>query len=115
MHDHAGRPELQLEQYALHNCSVVAAKGDVDVDSLPPLRQAMEEAAAAHPAVVLDASGVTFVDSSALNLLLHFHRSTTLRIVAPSPQLVRLLKITGADKVVHISPTLTRACSAAAS
>lgn len=54
---------------------------------------------AALSVLVLDASQVTFADSSALNRLLLIHQATTLRIAAPAPQLLRLLQITGADQV----------------
>lgn len=55
------------------------------MDSLPPLRQAMEAAAAAGPVLVLDTGEMSFADSSALNLLLLMHQTTTLRIAAPPP------------------------------
>lgn len=55
--------------------------------SLPPLRQAME-AAATGPVLVLDTGEMSFADSSALNLLLLMHQTTTLRIAAPPHQLI---------------------------
>lgn len=63
---------------------VIEVGGKLDLDTLPPLRQALEAAADAQPTTVLDLSDVTFADSSALNLLLLFSQSTDLRLAAPS-------------------------------
>ncbi|MEU7335666.1 MULTISPECIES: STAS domain-containing protein [unclassified Streptomyces] len=107
----AGRPEVQLEQYALGGCWVVAVRGDLDFASLPPLRRALEDAGAAHPVVVLDASATGFADSSALNLLLRIHQTATLRLVSPSRRLARVLELTGTDRVFSVFPTVEGACS----
>jgi anti-anti-sigma factor len=109
------RPELIVKQYAQEGSWVVVAQGDLDADTLPPLAQAMEEAAAAHQVLVLDAAAVSFADSSALNLLLRIHQSTALRIASPRPQLLRLLEITGADEVLGTYPSTADACSAGTS
>ena len=46
--------------------------------------------------IELDLSGVTFLDSSALNVLLSVRRhNPTMRIVTPSPIVSRLLELTG--------------------
>ncbi|MFE5141328.1 STAS domain-containing protein [Streptomyces fagopyri] len=102
---------MQLDQCALDGCWVVAVTGDLDFDSLPPLRQVLEDAGAAHPVVVLDASAAGFADSSALNLLLRVHQSATLRLVAPSRRLARVLELTGTDQVFSVFPTVEHACS----
>ncbi|MFE3660702.1 STAS domain-containing protein [Streptomyces sp. NPDC059165] len=98
-----------VDQYAVDGLWVVAAHGDLDLNNLPPLTDALTEASASHSTVVLDASGITFADSSFLNLVLRFHRCTTLRVAAPQAQLLRLLEITGGDQVLDIRPTLDAA------
>ncbi|CAM5497776.1 STAS domain-containing protein [Streptomyces xanthochromogenes] len=108
-------PALRVHQYARNNSWVVAAEGELDAETLAPLQQALEEAAATRPVVVFDASAVPFADSSTLNLLLRIHRTTTLRIAAAQPQLLRVLEITGADMALALFPSLTDACKAAAS
>ncbi|MGW0797631.1 STAS domain-containing protein [Streptomyces sp. NPDC002692] len=92
-------------------CWVVAVRGDLDFASLPPLRRALEDAGAAHPVVVLDASATGFADSSALNLLLRIHQTATLRLVSPSRRLARVLELTGTDRVFSVFPTVEGACS----
>ncbi|MFF8431753.1 STAS domain-containing protein [Streptomyces sp. NPDC016566] len=88
---------------------VIVAHGSFDMDSIPPLRKAMETAAAAYSKVIVDISGVTFADSTFLNLLLRVHRLSTLRVVGPSPQFERVLAITGADTVLDIRTTVADA------
>ncbi|MEU1124652.1 STAS domain-containing protein [Streptomyces sp. NPDC005899] len=89
-------------QYARHGAWVVAPHGPCDMDSVPPLAEALSAAAEAHPHVVLDASGITFADSSLLNLLILTHRTGALTVAAPGPQLRRLLEITGAGAVLRV-------------
>ncbi|MFE5538445.1 STAS domain-containing protein [Streptomyces sp. NPDC056492] len=85
---------------------VVAAQGELDQDTLAPLEEALAAAADRHPLVVLDASAVTFGDSSFLNLLLRAHHLTSLRIAAPAEQLSRLFALTGADTVLSVYPSV---------
>lgn len=104
---------LRVTEYARNASWVVAAEGDLDAQTLPPLQQALEEAAASRPVVVFDASGVSFADSSTLNLLLTINRITTLRIAGAQSQLLRVLEMTGADRALSLYPTLADACKAA--
>jgi len=90
---------------------VVAAGGDLDIENLGPLRQALETAAE-DPLVVLDASGITFADSSFLSVLLGVRQLTDLRIAGAPPQLLRLLEITGADRIIPLYGTVYEAARA---
>ncbi|MET9887317.1 STAS domain-containing protein [Streptomyces sp. NPDC006430] len=85
---------------------VVAARGEVDQDTLAPLEEALVSAADQHGLVVLDAGSITFGDSSFLNLLLRVHHLTALRIAAPGEQLRRLFALTGADTVLSLYPSV---------
>ncbi|MCF3960195.1 STAS domain-containing protein [Streptomyces fuscigenes] len=98
-------------QYARAETWVIEVRGDLDLDTLPPLRKALQAAAATHPVSVLDLAGVTFADSSALNLLLLSSQATDLRLAAPAQALSRLFRITGADQVLHIYPSVEDATS----
>ncbi|ATZ28926.1 STAS domain-containing protein [Streptomyces lavendulae] len=91
---------------------VVIARGELDQDTLPPLQEALVSAADRYPLVVLDAAGVTFGDSSFLNLLLQVHHLTTLRIAAPGDRLRRLFALTGADTVLSVHPDVEHAVCA---
>ncbi|MEU2912899.1 STAS domain-containing protein [Streptomyces massasporeus] len=88
-------------QYEWLGAWVVVARGSYDMDSIAPLSDALGAAVRRHPKVVLDASGITFADSTLLNLLILTHQAGTLRVVAPSPQLQRLCEITGVDSILQ--------------
>ncbi|WP_328535120.1 STAS domain-containing protein [Streptomyces sp. NBC_00344] len=96
-------------QYALPGAWVVVAAGEYDIDTITPLSAALSAAAAEHPRVILDASGVTFADSSFLNMLILVHQKTDLRVAAPGTQLRRLLDLTGMNAVLQIRATVEEA------
>ncbi len=98
-------------QHASGAAWVVEARGELDLDTLPPLEAALSQAAASHHIVILDAAGVTFADSTCLSVLLRVRQLADLRVARPSPQLARLLALTGADRVVTVHPDLATATS----
>ncbi len=73
------------------------ASGEIDAHTAPKLASAIDEAA---PTVRLDLSGVDFVDSSGLRVLIDAHQRMAdqgggLTIAAPSPAVTRLFEISG--------------------
>lgn len=98
--------EAGVLQYQWRGAWVIAARGEYDMGSITPLADALETAVRKHPKVILDASGVTFADSTFLNLLIVTHQAGTLRLVAPSAQLKRLCEITGVDSLLEIRGTV---------
>ncbi|MFG3275769.1 STAS domain-containing protein [Streptomyces luteogriseus] len=103
---HAPEGAAAVLQYEWLGAWVVVARGAYDMDSIPPLSDALRAAVREHPKVVLDASGITFADSTLLNLLILTHQTGTLRVVAPSPQLQRLCEITGVDGILEMRASL---------
>ncbi|GHD25118.1 STAS domain-containing protein [Streptomyces galbus] len=95
-----------VPQYGRRGAWVIAPRGAYDMDSVAPLAQALDSAVREHPVVVLDASGVTFADSTFLTLLIRAHRSGRLRLVAPSPQVRQICEITGVDGYLDIRDTV---------
>ncbi|MET8081258.1 STAS domain-containing protein [Streptomyces sp. NPDC005303] len=98
-------------QHDVNGTRVIVAHGEYDLNNLGPLAEAMETAAAKQQRIVLDISGVTFADSTFLNLLLRINHQTSLRLVAPAPQFQRVLEITGADSVLDIRASVEDANS----
>ncbi|HZF91468.1 STAS domain-containing protein [Streptomyces sp.] len=96
-------------QYEWRGAWVVAAHGSYDIHSITPLADALGAAVRKHPKVVLDASAITFADSTLLNLLILTHQTGALRVAAPSRQLQRLCAITGVDTVLVIRETVDEA------
>lgn len=102
-------PDTGVLQYERLDAWVVAAHGAYDLQSVPPLADALGAAVRKHRKVVLDTSGVVFADSAFLNLLILTHRTGTLRVAAPPRQLQRLFEITGTDHFLEIRPTVDEA------
>ncbi|WP_241989913.1 MULTISPECIES: STAS domain-containing protein [unclassified Streptomyces] len=106
-----GPVRTTVVEYEQHGVWVVMACGACDLQSIAGLEEALTTAAWKHPKVVLDASGITFADSSLLNLLIMAHRAGALRITAPRPQLQRLLGLTGLDAVLYVRATVEEAAA----
>ncbi|MFB7379433.1 STAS domain-containing protein [Kitasatospora purpeofusca] len=98
--------------------AVCVLVGDLDIETLPPAEQALDEALRTRPSVlVVDLEQVGFCDSSGLNLLLKTRLSATaagaeLRLAAASPTVLRLLELTGADTVFRLHPSVADALAA---
>ncbi|CAM5638431.1 STAS domain-containing protein [Streptomyces atroolivaceus] len=107
----AARP-VTVDQYEVEGAWVVVAAGELDMDTVPTLQEALEGGAASHPSVILDAGAVTFADSTALTALLRMHQTTVFRIAAPSPTLLHLIQVTGADRILTVRPTVDEARTA---
>lgn len=105
----AAAAQVAVTQHRREGVWVVAAHGACDVQSIARLEEVLTMAAWTHPKVVLDASGITFADSSLLNLLILAHRAGSLRVASPRPHLQRLLRITGLDAVLHVRATVEEA------
>ncbi|MBT2381384.1 STAS domain-containing protein [Streptomyces sp. ISL-111] len=101
----------EVRQYEYRGAWVIVAAGAYDMGSITPLRQALHTAARQYPKVVLEASAVTFADSTFLNLLILTNEIGTLRVVAPSVQVRRLCEITGVDSVLEVRQTIEDAAS----
>jgi anti-anti-sigma factor len=91
---------------------VIAPRGEFDMDNVTSLGAEIETMTAVHGGVVLDASGITFADSSFLRMILGAHRRTDLRIAAPSVRVARLFDFAGVENYLRIYPTLETARSA---
>ena len=86
----------------------VAVAGALDVTTLPRVRVQLEQAITARPGrLVVDLSACTFVDASALGVLLDVHRSLSrtggvLTLRGCCPRVLRLLSLTGLRRVFDL-------------
>lgn len=103
--------QATVVQYACQDAWVVSARGSYDLHTITPLAKALDTAAKAHRKVVLDASGITFGDSTLLNVLILTHHETDLRVAAPTRQIRRLLEITGVDTILKVRATVAEAAA----
>ncbi|MFE9427403.1 STAS domain-containing protein [Kitasatospora sp. NPDC006697] len=88
--------------------AVCGLAGELDLETKAPAAAAIDELIAERPAVlVVDIAGVTFCDSSGLNLLLRARTAAAgegidFRLAHPSPAVARVLQITGTDTVFTV-------------
>ncbi|WP_443054302.1 STAS domain-containing protein [Streptomyces sp. IBSBF 2435] len=97
---HQGGPPLSVT-CALGSPSVVTVAGEADLDGAGSLRDAVDRALGHHPHLVFDLAGVTFADSTFLNVLVQARQTAldqegSVRLLAPSPTVHHLLDLTGA-------------------
>ncbi|MFJ3766279.1 STAS domain-containing protein [Streptomyces sp. NPDC090082] len=97
--------DLNLTTHEDPQCTVITVAGELDLTSCPALEDATCFALADGSSLRLDMSGVTFMDSSGLNLLLTLRR----RLIADGNRLeltgvgeapMRVLTLTGADALL---------------
>ena len=78
-------------------------RGELDAYSAPALAEELEQRSAETSATIkVDLSTVTFMDSSALQVLVEYHRrldggSGSLVLISPSASVTRLFQVTGLD------------------
>jgi len=99
---------------------IARLEGDLDIaTTTPALRERLLSVFnPGAPLLIIDLSGVSFCDLSALAVLVATRRRATelgitVRLAAPRPQTAKLLRITGLDRVFTICATLEDALPAA--
>ncbi|MFK0023827.1 STAS domain-containing protein [Streptomyces sp. NPDC090798] len=95
--------------------TVIAVRGEVDLDNVGELDEALAAAGRACPgAVVLDLAAVTFLDSTTINVVLRAHGvlGPRLRLAALSPFVERVLDITGLMDVLPVFHAVQEALEA---
>ena len=91
--------------------AVVRLRGELDVGSAPALRTALQHLANDVRQVDVDASGLEFIDSTGLGLLVALHRrvkesgGTGVRILSPHERVMRVLSITSLDTLLEVVPS----------
>jgi anti-sigma B factor antagonist len=91
--------------------SVIAVEGELDLSTAPKLKWALVDALdASHSQIVLDLSAATFMDSTALGVLIGVNRSldvgTRLAIACPRATVLNIFELSGMDGAFAIFPTL---------
>jgi anti-sigma B factor antagonist len=87
---------------------ILAVNGDVDIASSAAFRRSLDELLdLGHERAGVDLSGVIFMDSSALSVLVHAHERARelglrLELLGPSPACAKVLSITGLDRVFDV-------------
>ena len=90
--------------------------GELDAFTVSQFRQALAELASSKR-LVIDMSGIPFVDSAGLGALIGGIRRTRelggdVAVACDRPTLVRLLRTTGFDRIVSVTETVEEAMAA---
>ena len=94
---------------------LVSVVGEVDVATAPQFRDRIWEAIGEGPAIVaVDLTGVTFIDSTALGVLIEGKElcdaeGGTMRIALSEPRILKVFEITGLTELFDIRPTRDQA------
>lgn len=103
--------EVSIDEHA-DAYSVVSVRGEMDLHTSPKVQGAIERASESNGvgAVVVDMSGVAFMDSTALSALVRSkdslqERGTSLRLAAPSQAVERIFSVTGFQDYFEIFPS----------
>jgi anti-sigma B factor antagonist len=91
------------------SAAIVRLTGELDVAGVPALGACLSERLAAHRDVILDLSGLSFLDSTGLGVLFGAHEQAaalgcSFMLRAPTGQVARVLQMTGTDQVFTIEP-----------
>ncbi len=97
---------------------LIAVRGEIDLFTAPELKSALGEALeSGHTRIVVDLTNTTFLDSTALGVLIGAvkrlrSRDGVLTIVNTDPNIAKTFEITGLDQIFTIRPTRDEAVEA---
>jgi anti-sigma B factor antagonist len=94
---------------------LVTVAGEVDLATVPQLRERLAAPAASGRPLIVDLDGVTFIDAAGLGVLASAARraaarGASLHALCARHQVRRLFAITGLDRQIPLARTVTEAC-----
>jgi anti-sigma B factor antagonist len=104
--------EMSVSVLSRTAVTIARLEGELDIATTPVLRERLLNVS--RPGMrllVIDLSGLSFCDVSALAVLVATQRrartlGTTVRLAGPRPQVTKLLRVTGLDQCFTIRATL---------
>jgi anti-sigma B factor antagonist len=105
--------EFRIEERVEEGVPVITVVGEIDVATAPQLRESLHRVIArGQSTVVLDMLAVTFLDSTALGVLVGGLKRCRelggeLHVVVADARIRKIFEITGLDKVFPLATTLT--------
>jgi anti-sigma B factor antagonist len=97
--------------------TLVEVAGEADVTNTDDLRRLLDDEVSQQPRMmIIDLSGLRFMDSSALHTLLRASRSMdrqggVLALVSPQPAVAKILRLTTADRLIPVFDTVADAAA----
>jgi anti-anti-sigma factor len=111
--------EASLSVLSQPDFTIARLQGELDIATIPALRERLLSMfSLGMRLLIIDLSGVSFCDVTALTALISTQRRAsergiTFRLAAPRPQMAKLLRITGLDESFTVCATLDDALSLA--
>ena len=105
---------LRVTVEQLEDARLVRTTGEIDFSTVAALKREVDAAREQDATVLLDMSGVTFIDSSGLHFLLEASQRSAVSdwaffVVQPSEVVRRLIEVSGtADRLTMVDPTAER-------
>jgi anti-sigma B factor antagonist len=110
---------LMISVSAREGCTLVSLDGEADVTVRDRLSAALTaQVAAGTTHMVVDLSGLSYLDASCLHVLWQVFRMAektggTLRLTAPQPIVARVIEVCGADQMIRAHDSVANAAIAA--
>jgi anti-sigma B factor antagonist len=112
-------PQLTFTVHPNSQGVILRVGGEVDLSTSPQLHAKLVDLVDVGGAgsVVVDLTAVAFMDSTALSVLLAAHKRAradggSIRLVCPEGPVLRVLRLTGMDKVLPVHGSLAQALAA---
>lgn len=110
---------MSVEAKQDRECLVVRVSGELDLKTAGELKSAVDpvlERAPEQPTVVLDLSGISFMDSSGMGAILGRYRTVSqmggkLGVCGLTPQLRKLFELTGLMRIIPVYASVDDAIS----
>jgi len=95
--------------------TIVEVAGEADVTNCDSLREVLEAEVAKQPrTLIIDLSGLRFMDSSALHVILRANRAmdrqgSVLALASPREPVAKMLRLTAADQLIPVYASVREA------
>lgn len=112
-----GSGRIALEERAIDERTVaVSVSGELDLATAPSLKWSLlDSLKAGRTCLLVDLSKVTFIDSTALSVLVGVHRrlgeEAQMAVVCTNPNVLRIFEVAGLKVAFEIFPTAEEALS----
>jgi len=106
---------FEISDTVVEQLPIVSVTGEIDAATSPALRaRLLEQASQDNPTIVIDMTGVSFLDSTALGTLVSVRQrylefGGEVRLVIADPPIIKVFEITGLTEAFPISSTLDQA------
>jgi anti-sigma B factor antagonist len=109
---------VQISERIEQDIPVVSITGDIDLESSPKLRGFLKpKSSAKTPRLLLDFSGVTYIDSSGLATLIEYFQAVQgfggkLALASLSPRVKNVFEIVRLEQIFSLHPDIPTALAA---